>query len=116
VVQLDHSNEDLPVQDSPKNLVVTRPSSSNIEPKLLASKQQKTSSTLVVLVPTFSHIFDPSPKLRDMMSTLAPLSTNHTSLDLILKDFFVKIIEEKKKNGTFGAPYDDIVAFLSNMS
>jgi len=70
----------------------------------------------VILVPTFSHIFELPPKLKGMMSTLAPLSTNHISLDLILKDFFIRIIEEKKKNGTFGAPYDDIMTFLSNVS
>jgi len=38
VVQLNHSNEDVLVQDSFKNLAVIGPSSSNIETKLLASK------------------------------------------------------------------------------
>jgi len=116
VVQLDHSNEDVPIQDSLKNLVVSGPSSSNIEAKLPTSKRKKTSSSLVVLVPTSFHIFELPPKLKGMMCTLAPLSTNHISLDLILKDSFVRIIKEKKKNDTFGALYDDIMAFLSNVS
>ena len=116
VVQLDEVDEDVLVQDSFKNLVITGPSSLNVEATLPASKRQKTSSTPLVLVPTSSPIFELPPKLKGMMSTLAPLSTNHTSLDLILNDSFVQIIEEKKKNGTFGAPYDDIVAFLSKVS
>jgi hypothetical protein len=70
----------------------------------------------VVLVPTSSPIFELPPKLKGMRSTLAPLSTNHTSSDLILNDSFVRIIEEKKKNGTFGVPYENIVAFLSKVS
>jgi hypothetical protein len=43
-----------------------------------------------------------------MMSTLASLSGNHTSLDLILNDFFAKIIEDKKQKSAFGPPYNNI--------
>ena len=116
VVQLDDSDEDVPIQDSFNNLVVTGPSSSNFEVLLPPSKRQKTISTPMVLVPNSSPIFELPPKLKGMMDTLVPLSTNHTSLDLILNDSFVRIIEEKKKNGTFGAPYDDIVTFLYKVS
>jgi len=63
-----------------------------------------------------SPIFELPHKLKGIMSTLAPFTSPHISLDLILNDSFVRIIEEKKKNGTFGAPDDDIVAFLSNVS
>ena len=55
-------------------------------------------------------------KLRGMMDILPLLPANHTSSDLILNDSFVKIIEDKKQIGTFHAPYDDIVAFLSKVS
>jgi hypothetical protein len=66
-------------------------------------------------VPT-SLAFETPPKLRGMMSTLGPLSGNHTGLDLILTNSFVRIIEEKKQKGAFGPPYDDIMAFLSEVS
>ena len=56
------------------------------------------------------------PKLRRMMDIVPLLPTNHTSSDLILNDSFVNIIEDKKQTCTFRVPYDDIVAFLSNMS
>jgi len=107
MLQLDDNDEDVPVQSSLNNLVVTEPSSSNLEAMFPASKRQKT-------IP--SPTFEIPPKLRGMMNILAPLPANHTSSDLILNDSFVSIIEEKKQKGTFGAPYDDIVAFLSKVS
>jgi hypothetical protein len=47
---------------------------------------------------------------------MPPSPTNHTSSDLILNDFFVRVIENKKQTDTFRAPYNDIVAFLSKVS
>jgi len=63
VVQLDYSNEDVPIEDSHKKLIVTGPSSSNVEATSPPSKQQKTTFTPVVLVPTSSPIFELLPKL-----------------------------------------------------
>ena len=101
------SDDDAPIQGSLNNLVVTEPSSSNLEALFHASKKQKT-------IPSPS--FDMPPKLRGMMDIVPPLPANHTSSYLILNDSFVRIIEEKKKTCTFRAPYDDIVAFLSKVS
>ena len=56
------------------------------------------------------------PKLRGMMNILPSLSTNHTSTNLILNDFFMRVIEDKKQTSIFCAPYDDLVAFLSKVS
>jgi len=51
------------------------------------------------------------------MDIVPTLLVNHTSSDLILNDYFVRIIKDKKQTCTFHAPYDDIVAFfLSKMS
>lgn len=112
MVQFDDSNEDVPIQDSLKNLVVTRHYSSSIEAKLSVSKQQKTSSTFVVLIATSSPIFELPPKLEGRMSTLTLLLINHTFLDQILNDSFVSIIKKKIKNSTLGALYYDIVTFF----
>jgi len=65
----------------------------------------------VVLVSTFSLIFELPLKLKDMMNIFFPLSTNYTPLDLILNDSFVKNIKEKKKICTIWCIYDEIVAF-----
>ena len=107
ILLIHDSDEDAPIQSSLNNLVVTEPSSSNLEAMFHTSKRQKT---------TPSPTLDMPPKLRGMMNILPPLPTNHTSSDLILNDSFVRIIEDKKQIGTFRAPYDDIVAFLSKVS
>ena len=82
-------------------------SSSNLETLFHASKNQKT-------IPSPS--LDMPPKLRGMMDIVPPLPPSHTSLDLILNDLFVRIIEDKKKTCTFRAPYDDIVVILSKVN
>ena len=101
------SDDNAPIQKTLNNLVVTEPSSSNLETIFHASKRQKT---------TPSPSFDVPPKLRDMMDIVPHLFGNHTSSDFILNDSFVRIIENKKKTCTFRAPYDDIVTFLSKVS
>ncbi len=101
------SDDDAPIQSSLNNLVVTEPSSSNLEAIFPASKRQKT---------TPSPSFDMPPKFKGMMDIVPTLPVNHTSSDLILNDSFVRIIDDKKQTCTFRAPYDDIVAFLSKVS
>ena len=107
-ILLIHDNDDnAPIQSSLNNHIVTEPFSSNLEAMFHISKRQKT---------THPPTYDMPPKLRGMMDILPPLPANHTSLNLILNDFFVRIIKDKKQIGTFYVPYDDIVAFLSNVS
>ena len=101
------SDDDAPIQSSLNNLVVTEPSSSNLEAIFPTSKRQKT---------TPSPSFDMPPKFKGMMDIVPTLPVNHTSSDLILNDSFVRIIDDKKQTGTFRAPYDDIVVFLSKVS
>ena len=64
---------------------------------------------------TPSPTFDMPPKLRGMMNIFPLLPANHTSSDLILIDS-MRIIEDKKLRSSFRTPYDDIMAFLSNVS
>jgi hypothetical protein len=99
------SDNNVLVQSSLNNLVDTGHFSSNIEAIFSALKRQKI---------TFSLTFDMPLKLRGMINILVHLPTNHTSSDLILDNFFVIIIKDKKKN-KFHASYDDVVAILSKM-
>jgi hypothetical protein len=96
------SDNDVPIQSSLNNLIVYEPSS-NLEAIFFASMRQKT---------TPSPSFDMPYKFKGMMDIVPILLVNHTSLDLILNDFFVRIIEDKKQTCTFRAPYDDIVGFF----
>ena len=63
------SDDDAPIQGSLNNLIVTEPSSSNLEALFHASRKQKT-------IPSPS--FDMPPKLRGMMDIVPPLHANHT--------------------------------------
>jgi hypothetical protein len=100
---LHDSDNNVRVQSSLNNLVDTGFFSSNIETMFFALKWQKITSSLT---------FDMRLKLRGMINILVHLPTNHTSSYLILNDFFVKIIKDKKKKLKFRASYDDVVAIL----
>ena len=117
VVQHDDGDE-VSIMESLKNLAIVEPSFSSAEAMLYTLERHKIThlaSLPLVAVPT-SHAFETPQKLRGVMSTLGPLFGNHTGLDLILADSFVRIIEKMKEKGAFGLPYNDIMAFLSKVS
>ena len=108
VVQHDDNNEDIFIMKDLKNFAIFEPFSSNVKTMLHALKHQKTpclASTHLISVSTSSITFETPLKLRNMMSTLASLSGNHIGLDLILNDFFAKLIEDKKQKSAFGPPF-----------
>ena len=76
------SDDNAPIQSSLNNLVLTEPSSSNLEAIFRASKRQKTTP--------FASFYMP-PKFKGMMDIVPTLHVNHTSSNLILNDFFVRI-------------------------
>lgn len=64
----------------------------------------------------FFPIFNILPKFRGMIYILAPLCANHTSLNLILTIFCMRIIVNNKQKYTYRKSYDNVVVFSSKVS
>jgi hypothetical protein len=84
------------------------PASSSLEPTAKRVKLSTHATTTPV-------VFISPPKRGSMMAKPGIISSNHTSLHLLVNDSFVRMADEKKETGKFCSQYDEIVQFLSKV-
>jgi hypothetical protein len=92
---------------SPSIMKKDEPSAKRLRPSQLTQLVSFSSSN----VSTFELL----PKLKGMALIPPPISNSSTSLEFILKDSFVRMVEEKQHIGVWPKCYDDIVVFLTKL-
>jgi hypothetical protein len=81
-----------------------------------AKRYRPTPLIQVVSVPSSNvSTFQLLPKLKGMALVPPPISSSSTSLEFILNDSFVRMVEEKQHTKVWPKCYDDIVAFLTKV-
>jgi hypothetical protein len=81
-----------------------------------AKRLRPTPLIQVVSVPSSNvSTFELLPKLKGMALVPPPISSSSTSLEFILTDSFVRMVEGKQHTKVWHKCYDDIVAFLTKV-
>jgi hypothetical protein len=109
---VDDSNEDIAIMEAPMYQIVVITS-----PKQPPSKRLREDplASLPIVKPTPIVGFVTPPKKRSMLANTGLSSRSTSSMELIINDSFVRIVEEKTLTKSWPAAYDDILSFLTKV-
>jgi hypothetical protein len=112
-ILVDDSDEDTNVMEAPV-FHSADVSSSPIQP-LAKRLREDLTATMPIVMPTAIVGFITPPKRRSMLATTRLPSRSTSSMEMIINDSFVRIVEEKTLTKSWPAAYDDILTFLSKV-
>jgi hypothetical protein len=110
---VDDSNEDRAVLEAPLHESVEVTSSPDEPPSKKLRENPTPISPIVKQTPNVEFVTP--PKRKSMLATTGLTSKTTLTMEMIINDSFVRIIEEKTLTKCWPAPYDDILAFLSKV-
>jgi hypothetical protein len=110
---VEDSDEDTTVMEAPI-LHSADVTSSPRQPPAKRLREDLTATTPIVMPAAIVGFVTP-PKRRSMLATTGQPSRSTSSMEMIINDSFVRIVEEKALTKSWPAAYDDILAFLSKV-
>jgi hypothetical protein len=111
---VDDSDEDTTVMEAPA-LYSANVISSPVQPPAKRLREDPTSTTPTVKLAAMVGFVTP-PKRRSMSATTGLPSRSTSSMEMIINESFVRIVEEKSLTKSWPSTYDDILGCLSKVS
>jgi hypothetical protein len=111
---VDDSDEDIAVMDQipPVHQIAIITSPKQPQSKRL---REDPPATLLIVKPAPIVGFVTPPKRRSMLAIIGLSSRSSSSMEMIINDSFVQIVEEKTLTKSWPAAYDDILSFLTKV-
>jgi hypothetical protein len=110
---VDDSDEDIAVLEAPLHQSVEVTSSPDEPPSKRLRENPTPISPIVRQTPNVGFVTP--PKRKSMLATTGLTFRTTSTMEMIINDSFVRIVEEKTLTKCWPAPYDDILAFLSKV-
>jgi hypothetical protein len=110
---VDDSDEDTAVLEAPLHQSVEVTSSPDEPPSKRLRENPTPISPIVRQTPNVGFVTP--PKRKSMLATTGLTFRTTSTMEMIINDSFIRIVEEKTLTKVWPAPYDDILAFLSKV-